>query len=55
MFGSSTHTVNSIFLVEARSVPRLVPDNQSSELRWFSKVDKKWPVYVRTMLELSGF
>ena len=50
-FGSSVHNVNIIFKVAVVSVGDLKPDDQHQELRWFSKIDKKWPLYVRQVLE----
>ncbi|RJQ29472.1 NUDIX domain-containing protein [Candidatus Parcubacteria bacterium] len=54
--GPSAHTINSVFLVESRSSRHLLPnDNQNVELRWFSRVDKRWPPYVKEMIRLAGF
>ena len=54
-FGPSTHSVNSVFLVEAISPASVRPDEQSLELRWFSRADNRWPPYVKEMLRLAGF
>ncbi len=54
-FGPSTHTINSVFLVKTRAVPVLIPDDQSSDFRWFSKIETKWHPYVRNMLRAAGF
>ncbi len=55
-FGPATqHSVNSVFLAEISSKNLLRPDNQSSELRWFSRVDKRWPSYIKEVLKLAGF
>ena len=54
-FGPSTHTISSVFLVIIASHQALRPDSQSSELCWFSKIDKKWLKYARDLLKLAGF
>ena len=54
-FGPSTHTINSVFVVQASSKEQLIPDGQSSEIRWFSKIDKNWIKYARGILKLAGF
>ncbi len=54
-FGPPVHTVNSVFLAEAGAGKLPHPDGQSSELRWFSRIDRRWPRYVKEMLGLAGF
>ncbi len=54
-FGPSTHSINLVFLVEVQPKLPIVPDSQSSEIRWFSKIDAGWPTYVKEMLRLAGF
>jgi colanic acid biosynthesis protein WcaH len=54
-FGPSTHSVNSVFLVETNSKNLLRPDSQSSELHWFSRIDGHWQSYVKDVLRLAGF
>jgi len=54
-FGPSAHTISSVFLVIVPPDQSLRGDDQSSELRWFSKIDKKWLKYARDMLRLAGF
>ena len=53
-FGSSTHSINSVFLVSVTKSNPIKPDSQSLELRWFSKINPNWPKYVKDMLKLSG-
>jgi len=53
--GPSSHTVNCVFLVEV-STNLLDRDNeQNSKLEWFSRVNSRWPKYVKDMLGLAGF
>ena len=54
-FGSSTHTISSIFLVAVPPNQVLESDSQSSDIRWFSKIDKNWIKYARDILKLAGF
>ena len=54
-FGPSTHTVDSIFIVSAPSNQKLKADDQSSDIRWFSKVDRKWLKYAKDILYSAGF
>ncbi len=55
VLGPSTHSVNSVFLVKVFSPKGIRPDGQSSDLRWFSHINKNWPPYVKDMLRLAGF
>lgn len=53
--GPSSHTVNTVFLVE---VPyrRYLPNNRENvELRWFSGIARSWHPYVKWMLGEAGF
>lgn len=54
VLGPSTHSVNSVFLAEAVSPKGVRLDNQSLDHRWFSRVNKNWPPYVKDMLRLAG-
>lgn len=54
-FGSSMHNINLLYKIQIRSSDNLKPDNQHRELRWFSRIDKKWPSYVKFGLKLAGF
>ena len=53
--GPSSHTINTVFLVKSSGKRELSPDSQSSELKWFSKINRRWPKYVKEMLTLAGF
>lgn len=52
--GPSSHTINSVFLVEAKS-KKFKASKENKELRWFSKIDKDWHPYVKEVLKLAGF
>lgn len=54
-FGPSTHTIDSVFIIQASLKDPLVTDNQSSDIRWFREVDKRWIKYARDILKLAGF
>lgn len=53
-FGPSTHTIDSIFIVHASSEQKLKADSQSSDMMWFSRVDKKWIKYTKEVLKSAG-
>jgi len=52
--GPSSHTINSVFLVEAKS-KKFVATKENKELKWFSSIDKNWHPYVKNVLKLAGF
>lgn len=54
-WGSSTHTINSVFLAEAPSAAAVRFDATATDAKWFSKIDQRWPAYVKKMLHLAGF
>ena len=54
-FDSSTHNINLIYKIRIKSPDNLKSDSQHSNLKWFSNIDKKWPLYVREALKLGGF
>lgn len=54
--GPASHTINTIFL--ARVLYQKIvtsADSENSKLEWFSKIDKRWPTYVREVLAQAGF
>ncbi len=55
-FGSGTHTINTVFMVEVQN-PKITKPKTSelSVLQWFSQQDPRWPVYIREMLKKAGF
>lgn len=60
MFGNSaqgppSHTINTVFLVEAGTDKLSLGDGENRELRWFSRINKNWRPYVKEMLRLAGF
>ena len=54
-FNSSMHNINIIYKIQIKSADNLKPDSQHSNLNWFSRIDKKWPLYVKQALKLGGF
>lgn len=54
-FDSSMHNINLIYKIRLKSHDNLKSDNQHHELRWFSKIDRGWPSYVKFGLKLAGF
>ncbi|MBU6500529.1 MAG: NUDIX domain-containing protein [Patescibacteria group bacterium] len=52
--GPSSHTINSVFLVEL-SEKKLLLNNENEKLKWFSRIDKNWHPYVKNVLQLAGF
>ena len=53
--GGSSHTINSIFLVEVPANTPIRPDETLAELAWFSKIDPRWDAYVKKALKQAGF
>ena len=53
--GPSSHTVNFVYLSEIPRGKILPADDEHSEIRWFSRIDRKWHPYVREMLRKAGF
>lgn len=53
--GPASHTINSVFLVEVPSLSFSLGDGDNSNLEWFSKIDRRWPVAVKRPLRLAGF
>ena len=54
-FDSAMHNINLIYKISIKTPDNLKPDSQHSNLKWFSRIDKKWPLYVRQNLKLGGF
>jgi colanic acid biosynthesis protein WcaH len=52
--GPSSHTINSVFLIEAPG-RILFPSKEHKELKWFTRINKNWHPYVKKMLKLAGF
>lgn len=53
--GPSSHTVNIMYRVIARSKERRSADSQNSDLQWFAAIDPTWHPYVKMFLEKAGF
>lgn len=55
-WGVPTHTVNSVFWVEiGKRLSHIRTDKTVAKSGWFSKINKRWPAYVRAALRLAGF
>ncbi len=54
-FGVPAHTVNSVFLVETKEPGSMTKHSDYHEFRWFTRINKSWPLYVKKMLRLAGF
>ena len=54
--GPASHTINTIFLAKVPYQKIVVPaDSENSKVEWFSKIDKRWPSYIKDTLFLAGF
>lgn len=52
-FGGPTHTINIVFLAIAKKGGVLKPDNQSDEVKWFTKLPKNSPAYIKKFYKLA--
>ena len=52
IYGSAVHTVNIIFLAEVKN-GKVKMDSQSSEYKWFSKIDKNFHPYIKKFIKLG--
>lgn len=50
----ASHTINSVFLVKIAG-GKLFLNSENKNLKWFTKIDKNWHLYVRNVLRLAGF
>ena len=53
--GPSSHTVNFVYLAEINPAKTFSVSKESSEFKWFSKINKTWHPYAREMLRKAGF
>ena len=54
-FNSSTHTINVVYLTRATNHKEIKMDEQSSEYKWFSRINKNWHPYINNFLSTVGF
>jgi colanic acid biosynthesis protein WcaH len=54
MFGDKSHTINLVFKAETLS-KNTVSIGADGKLRWFKKINKNWPAYVREFLRKAKF
>ena len=52
IYGKSVHTINIIFLAIAKN-NKVKMDSQSSEYKWFSKIDKNFYPYIKKFIKLG--
>ncbi len=54
--GTNSHTIIVVFLAVVRPHANSVKlDSQSSDLRWFRRIDPGWHPYVKKFLKCAGF
>lgn len=54
--GPASHTINTIFLMTVPYREVILPKNsEASEFQWFSKINPRWPNYVKYVLRVAGF
>lgn len=54
--GGPIHTINLVFILPLKSQPDISFNKQfHSEVKWFSKTDKNWHPYVKTITRTIGF
>lgn len=54
--GGPIHTVNMVFILPLKLKPKINFDKKyHSEMKWFSKINKDWHPYVKTILKTAGF
>jgi colanic acid biosynthesis protein WcaH len=52
-FDESTHTINIVFLATCKNPTNLKADSQNSDLKWFTKLPKNSPSYVKKFTKLA--
>lgn len=54
---TNTHAISFVFLAEVSpaAVKAVKLDSQSSEWKWFDKIDPRWHPYLKRFLKESGF
>ena len=46
-FEGNTHTINVVFLATCKEADILKADSQNSDLKWFTKLPKNSPTYIK--------
>ena len=52
-FDGPTHTINVVFLATCKNPTNLKADSQNSDLKWFTKLPKNSPGYVKKFTKLA--
>lgn len=52
-FDGSTHTINVVFLATCKNPTSLKANSQNSDLKWFTKLPKNSPSYVKKFTKLA--
>jgi colanic acid biosynthesis protein WcaH len=52
-FGGPTHTINTVFLAVAKKGGVIQVDQQSDEVKWFTKLPKNSPAYIKKFYKLA--
>ncbi|MDP3991302.1 MAG: DUF4916 domain-containing protein [Candidatus Colwellbacteria bacterium] len=53
--GTNTHMIAVVFLVEVDVDEKIILDWQSSDSRWFTKINRNWNPYLKKYLKEAGF
>ncbi len=53
--GTNTHMIAVVFLVEIAVDKKIILDWQSSDSRWFTKINRNWNPYLKKYLKQAGF
>jgi len=53
--GFGSHVLAVVYKVEVSKKGNIKLDSQSSDFKWFSKVEKYFPSYLKKFLKISGF
>lgn len=52
---TTSHMISVVFLVEIDISQKIILDWQSSDSRWFTKVNPRWHPYLKKYLKQAGF
>ncbi|MFH1401622.1 MAG: NUDIX domain-containing protein [Parcubacteria group bacterium] len=53
IFGQSVHTINIVFLTLAKRKDKIRLDSQSSDYKWFKKINRNWHPHLQKFLKLG--
>lgn len=52
---TNTHTIIVVYLVEVSANEKVMFDWQSSDSKWFTKINRNWNPYLKRYLKQAGF